>query len=296
MTPFSLRALAALTLCMTTVGIQVSTDAGLGYFEGHGDVGSPAIAGTASYDPATQAYRMTAAGTNMWAARDEFQFAWRKMSGDFLITASTRFEGAGVDPHRKLGLIIRTSLDPGSPYVDVAGHGDGLTSLQFRRTPGANTEQVQSAVTRADVLQLERRGRTLHHVGGPRGRPVHAQRGERRRSRRRGVRRAVPLLAQPGGGRERGVPQRADHGAAEGRLGAVPGLHREQRRDPLAAERRPHGGRHLADLGAGAELDARRQVAALEQRRASCTCSTSSRAPRRCSTPASPRATTTITC
>jgi Tol biopolymer transport system component len=139
----------------------VSTEAGLGYFESHGDVGGPAIAGTASYDATAQAYRLTGAGTNMWAARDEFQFAWRKMTGDFLITASTRFEGAGVDPHRKLGLIVRTSLDAGSPYVDVAAHGDGLTSLQFRRTPGAETEQMQSAVSAADVLQLERRGTTF---------------------------------------------------------------------------------------------------------------------------------------
>jgi Tol biopolymer transport system component len=146
---------------MTTPGLPVLTDAGLGYFEAHGDVGAPAIPGSASFDRATQAYRMTAAGTNMWFGKDEFHFAWRKLTGDFLITATARFEGAGVDPHRKLGLIIRTSLDPGSPYVDVAAHGDGLTSMQFRRAPGADTEQVPSAVTRADELQLERRGGTF---------------------------------------------------------------------------------------------------------------------------------------
>jgi len=155
------RILVGMAIPMTLLATPASSQSSLGYFESHGDVGSPAIAGAASYDPATQAYRLSAAGTNMWAARDEFHFAWRRMTGDFLLTASTRFEGAGVDPHRKLGLIIRTSLDPGSPYVDVAAHGDGLTSLQFRRTAGAETEQVQSAVTRADVLQLERRGRTF---------------------------------------------------------------------------------------------------------------------------------------
>jgi Tol biopolymer transport system component len=154
-------ALAAAILAMTIPAASVRSEGSLGYFEAHADVGTPAIAGTAAYDPATQAYRMSAAGTNMWLARDEFHFAWRKMTGDFLLTANVRLEGAGVDPHRKLGLMIRTSLDPGSPYVDVAAHGDGLTSMQFRRAPGANTEQVQSAVSGADVLQIERRGKTF---------------------------------------------------------------------------------------------------------------------------------------
>jgi len=148
---------------MTLIALpsRAGSEAGLGYFQAHGDVGAPALPGSASYDAATQAYRLAAAGTNMWVGKDEFHFAWRKMSGDFLVTTNTRFEGAGVDPHRKLGVMIRTSLDAGSQYVDIAAHGDGLTSMQFRRTPGANTEQVQSAVTRADVLQLERRGGTF---------------------------------------------------------------------------------------------------------------------------------------
>jgi Tol biopolymer transport system component len=39
-------------------------------------------------------------------------------------------------------------------------HGDGLTSLQFRRTKGAATEEIKSKVSDADVLQLERKGST----------------------------------------------------------------------------------------------------------------------------------------
>jgi Tol biopolymer transport system component len=164
---------SCVVVLMTIVSLQsrAASDAGLGYFEAHGDVGAPALPGSATYDPATQAYRLTSAGTNMWVGKDEFHFAWRKMSGDFMVTANTRFEGAGVDPHRKLGVIIRTSLDTGSPYVDIAAHGDGLTSMQFRRTAGANTEQVQSAVTRADVLQLERRGGTFIMSVARRGDP-----------------------------------------------------------------------------------------------------------------------------
>ena len=39
-------------------------------------------------------------------------------------------------------------------------HGDGLTSLQFRRTKGAITEQNESTVKGADVIQIERKGQT----------------------------------------------------------------------------------------------------------------------------------------
>lgn len=130
----------------------------LGYFEAAGDVGAPAIAGATTYDPAAQTYTMTGAGTNMWGARDEFQFAWRKLRGDFILRAHVAFIGKGVDPHRKLGWIIRESLDAGSPYVDAAIHGDGLTSLQMRKVAGGDTTQLQSTVSGPDVVQLERRG------------------------------------------------------------------------------------------------------------------------------------------
>jgi TolB protein len=132
----------------------------LGRFDTHGDVGAPKIAGSAAYNAVSQEYTLTAAGANMWAQRDEFHFAWRKMKGDFILQARVELVGKGVEPHRKAGWIVRTSLDPDSPYADALVHGDGLTSLQYRRTKGAITEQVESAVKGADVLQLERKGRT----------------------------------------------------------------------------------------------------------------------------------------
>ena len=79
----------------------------LGYFEATADLGSPAIKGSTAYDAATQVYTLSAGGTNMWGSRDEFQFAWRKMNGDFLIRTHVAFAGAGADPHRKIGVIIR---------------------------------------------------------------------------------------------------------------------------------------------------------------------------------------------
>lgn len=137
------------------------TNSPLGLFDAHNDVGPVKFLGSLAYDPTRDEYELAGAGTNMWLADDEFHFAWRRMSGDFILTAQAHFEGPGVDLHRKLGWIVRASLEPDAAYVDAAVHGgDGLTSLQFRRTTGAQTEQVRSALVGPDVIQLERRGTT----------------------------------------------------------------------------------------------------------------------------------------
>jgi len=133
---------------------------GLGEFEMHGDVGAPKLAGSASYDAAAQEYALRAAGQNMWERRDEFHFVWKRLRGDFILQARVKLIGQGVEEHRKLGLMVRSSLEADSPYADAAAHGDGLTSLQYRRTRGAETEEVQSPVSGPDFLQLERRKNT----------------------------------------------------------------------------------------------------------------------------------------
>lgn len=129
----------------------------LGPFEGQLDIGG-AQPGSTTYDPEDQSFTIVGSGTNMWADRDEFRFVWKRMSGDFILRTRARLLGEGVDPHRKIGWTIRPTLDPASPHVTAAIHGDGLTSLQFRRTAGAETEQVVSPDSAPDVIQLERRG------------------------------------------------------------------------------------------------------------------------------------------
>ena len=135
--------------------------ASVGDFAARADVGAPRLPGSATYNAVSQEYRLSAAGVNMWGPRDEFQFAWKRLEGDFILQARVQLLGEGVDPHRKTGVIVRTSLDADSPYADAAVHGDGLISLQFRRTKGATTEEARPEVKGADVVQLERKGSTL---------------------------------------------------------------------------------------------------------------------------------------
>jgi len=135
-----------------------SQDASLGEFDSHQDIGSPKLAGSASYDSSKQEYTLGGAGTNMWFKADQFQFLWKKLKGDFILRTRVEFIGKGANPHRKVGWMVRPSLEPGAAYADCAEHGAGLTSLQFRRAMGSNTEEITLAITNADVLQFERRG------------------------------------------------------------------------------------------------------------------------------------------
>jgi TolB protein len=129
----------------------------VGLFENSEDIGEPKLAGSSTYDFENQNYTVTGSGYNMWFAHDEFHFVWTRLEGDFILRANATFRGAGVDPHRKLGLIIRSDLESGSAYVDAAVHGDGYTAMQFRRQTGLETEEIPIDVIAPDVIQLERK-------------------------------------------------------------------------------------------------------------------------------------------
>jgi len=96
----------------------------------------------------------------MWNDHDDFHFVWKRMTGNFILSTRARFIGTGVEAHRKLGWTIRPSLEPNSPHVTAAVHGDGLMSLQFRRTASATTQEMKSpdSLSGGDaVIRLERR-------------------------------------------------------------------------------------------------------------------------------------------
>ncbi len=132
----------------------------IGIFKGHGDVGARVKPGAVTYIPQTQQYVVSGAGYNVWADHDEFHFLWKKMKGDFILYTRAEFVGKGVELHRKVGWMVRKTLDGNSPHINAVEHGDGLTSLQFRRTAGAQTEEIKSKLTHADIIQLERKGNT----------------------------------------------------------------------------------------------------------------------------------------
>lgn len=129
-----------------------------GLFEGNQDVGATPKPGSAEYDPVARIYRVTGGGANIWAKADAFQFVYKKISGDFTLSADVHLAGKGVEAHRKLALMVRQSLAPDSAYADVAVHGDGLTSLQYRPTAGVDTAEFRAAMKDATHISITRHG------------------------------------------------------------------------------------------------------------------------------------------
>ena len=173
----------------------------LGDFEAHGDVGSPKIAGYATYNGATQVYTLSAGGVNIWAKRDEFQFAYRRMKGDFIVQAHGGVPGQG-----------RRSASQGRHHGARLDHRLRFTlrrrRIARRRADIAAVPQGQGRRHRAD-RDARRQGRerhparapwqSLHPVGGAFRRAFRSCRDQGRELRaRRSLRRPVPLLAQSG--------------------------------------------------------------------------------------------------
>ena len=147
----------------------------LGTFEAQSDIGSVTPPGTANYDPATRTYTVEAAGANMWSTTDAFHFVWKKASGDLSLTADITFPTAegNHDPHRKAVLIFRQDLAADGVYVDAAQHGSGMTALQYRREPGATTQDIELNIGSPKRLRLEKRGDTFTMYQSNHGEPLH---------------------------------------------------------------------------------------------------------------------------
>ncbi len=130
----------------------------IGIFDNHTDIGQVKHAGFASYDKNNQTYLVGGAGSNMWFNKDEFHYLWTTVQGDFIVRAEIELIGKGVDPHRKVGWIVKNNLDNDTKHVNAVVHGDGLTSLQYRKNVNGNTLDLLSSQKAPDVIQLERKG------------------------------------------------------------------------------------------------------------------------------------------
>ena len=64
-----------------------------GIFENNKDIGNPKIKGSVSYNGQDQSYQLLGAGYNIWFNRDEFQYAYNKIKGDFILTANVKLSG-----------------------------------------------------------------------------------------------------------------------------------------------------------------------------------------------------------
>jgi len=158
-----MRIILFVLLLVVATTLQAQNPSAIGLFDEQGDVGNPIRQGNVSYRAATGEYLMEGAGSNMWKGIDQFHFLWKKIKGDFIITATVKFIGEGVAGHRKIGIIARDQLTTGSRYADACVHGGMplLTSLQYRLANDDTTGQVIVASTHPTDIYFQRSGNTF---------------------------------------------------------------------------------------------------------------------------------------
>ncbi len=161
-----------ITFLLICTGAFAQTDT-LGLFTDHMDIGNPKNKGNAQYDKVTHTYALKGSGYNIWFNRDEFQYLFKKVKGDFTVTANFQFIGEKGNGHRKIGWMIRQSTDDKSIHVSAVEHGDGLTVLQWRSLTGENMKDPEGEIfypeKTFEVVQLQRIGKKIimrvGHVG-----------------------------------------------------------------------------------------------------------------------------------
>ncbi len=148
--------LACMQVCVAYS--QRPTVSPIGIFDQAADIGEVGKVGKVLLDQDKSTYTVSGGGANMWSATDALHFVSTQTSGDVSIAADIQWPSKEGDPHRKACLILRQSLSSDSAYVDVAFHGDGLCSIQYRELDGDLTHEVQSNVSAPRRVRLEKRG------------------------------------------------------------------------------------------------------------------------------------------
>lgn len=160
-TYITIHAILALMIFSSSAILAQKALPSIGSFTALTDIGSPAIAGSASYNEPAQDYLLEGSGENIWFGKDSFSFLWKKMEGDYIIQAKLEFLGEGNHLHRKAGLMIREDLAEDAVHISCVIHGDGLTALQFRKEKGGDMEELKFELQGPDILQLEKKGSTF---------------------------------------------------------------------------------------------------------------------------------------
>ncbi len=115
------------------------------------DIGAPQLGGSAK--PVHAGWDIIAGGADIWGKSDQFHFVFKEITGDFDIAVRVEsFMPANL--YSKAGLMIRVTLDAGSPHLMFLVFSDnqprnnnlGAYELQFRSVAGSNCQSIYPAV------------------------------------------------------------------------------------------------------------------------------------------------------
>jgi len=120
------------------------------------DIGAPSPAGSDSVSGG--AWSVTAAGSGISGASDQFRFLNQGANGDTQISAQvTALSGSGGSA--QAGLMVRQSIDPTAPYYAVFLNGGGNLVVQYRPAfGGSTTAATQQSASLPLYLRIQRAG------------------------------------------------------------------------------------------------------------------------------------------
>jgi hypothetical protein len=133
------------------------------------DIGSPAPAGTQSYAPGTGTWTISAGGTDITGASDQFHYVWQSQTGNGSVSAQVATQ-SDSSSNAKAGVMLRVSTDPAAPnYAVLVSPGAGI-KVQVRSVDGGTTTKLANPTgTTPAYLEVTRSGNTFTASTSPDG-------------------------------------------------------------------------------------------------------------------------------
>ena len=107
----------------------------------HTDIGDVGLAGNATQGSDGDLF-ISGAGHDIWGTADSFHFMYQTIyDGEIRTNGGFRLSDSPgtLDPHAKLGLMIRATLDPDSPHIILDIQPDGSIEFMQRSVAGGET-------------------------------------------------------------------------------------------------------------------------------------------------------------
>jgi hypothetical protein len=144
--------------------------ASLGIFTANGDFGTPAIAGSSSYNSSTGVYSVSGAGTDISGTADQFQYLYEPLTGDGTITAEVS-SITNTNGSAKAGIMFRSALDAGSADMFLCVTPTGGIKLEGRTAEGVTPTiyNTTAGLTAPYWLRLTRVGNAFAAYISPDG-------------------------------------------------------------------------------------------------------------------------------
>jgi hypothetical protein len=142
---------------MLTVGVAARAALPAGW--GDLDIGSPGIAGSASYVDGV--WTVAGGGADIWSGSDQFNYLTNSLTGDGVVIARV-ISQTPTDPWAQAGVMIRNDATAGSPEVAAELTASNGVAFRYRYTEGGQTFQVfQTGITAPEWIRLSRSSNTF---------------------------------------------------------------------------------------------------------------------------------------